>query len=296
MIAGVRALAVSIVLPTYRDWDALRSCLNALADQTLPAQEFEILVVENAGESQPRDLALPGNARLLHEPGPGSYAARNRGIAEARGEVLAFIDADCIAAPGWLQAGLECLQANPDAGLVAGNIELSYATSRLTPAECFEKAFAFRQRQNVADGVSVTANLFVRHEVFDEVGAFDFGLMSGGDFEWTRRATSQGHRLVYCEKAVVRHPARSSLSALAGKARRVTSGSQTLYQEHGVFGGIRRVVGNLVGDLASLASRWDMTWRERAWALLVLVYLKAVKVVQRFRLVTTRHGRAGPPR
>ncbi|MFQ3787560.1 glycosyltransferase family 2 protein [Halomonas sp. A29] len=286
----------SIIVPTYRDWCALRPCLGALGEQTLPAQEFEILIVENAGESQPHDLTLPGNARLLHEPAPGSYAARNLGIAEARGNVLVFLDADCIAAPGWLQAGLECLQANPEVGLVAGNIELSYAAPRLTPAECFEKAFAFRQRQNVANGVSVTANLFVRREVFDEVGVFDSGLMSGGDFEWTRRATSRGHRLVYCEGAVVHHPARSSIAALAGKARRVTSGSLALYQERGVFGGLRRVVGNLAGDVASLVSRRDMTWCERAWALLVLVYLKAVKVVQRFRLVTSRHGRAELPR
>lgn len=296
MRANVSALAVSIIVPTYRDWHALRSCLDALAEQTLPAQEYEILVVENAGESQPHDLMLPGNVRLLHEPAPGSYAARNCGIAEACGEVLAFIDADCIAAPGWLQAGRECLQANPDAGLVAGNIELSYAAPRLTPAECFEKAFAFRQRQNVANGVSVTANLFVRREVFDEVGAFDSGLMSGGDFEWTRRATSRGHRLLFCEAAVVRHPARASVNALACKARRVTSGSEALYQERGVFGGLRRVVGNLVGDVASLVSRRDMTWRERAWALLVLGYLKVVKAVQRFRLVTSRHGRAELPR
>ncbi|MCE8014975.1 glycosyltransferase [Halomonas sp. MCCC 1A17488] len=289
-------VVVSIIVPTYRDWHALRSCLDAMVDQTLPAQEFEILIVENAGETQPCDLTLPGNARLLHEPAPGSYAARNRGIAEARGDVLVFLDADCMAAPGWLQAGIECLQANPDVGLVAGNIELSYAASRLTPAECFEKAFAFRQRQNVANGVSVTANLFVRREVFDEVGVFDSGLMSGGDFEWTRRATSRGHRLLFCEIAVVRHPARSSIAALAGKARRVASGSQALYQERGVFGGLRRVLGNLVGDMASLVTRRDMTWRERAWALLVLAYLKAVKVGQRFRLVTTRHGRAELPR
>jgi GT2 family glycosyltransferase len=296
MRANVSAFVISIIVPTYRDWHALRSCLGSLAAQTIPAQEFEILIVENAGESQPHDLTLCGNARLLYEPAPGSYAARNRGIAEARGDVLAFIDADCIADPGWLQAGIECLQTNPDTGLVAGNIELSYAAPRLTPAECFEKAFAFRQRQNAANGVSVTANLFVRREVFDDVGVFDSGLMSGGDFEWTRRATSRGHLLLFCEDARVCHPARSSVAALADKARRVTSGSQALYQERGVFGGLRRVVGNLVNDVALLVSQRDMTWRERAWALLMLVYLKAVKVAQRFRLITARQGREELPR
>lgn len=296
MSADVQPPMVSIIVPTYRDWHALRSCLEALGEQSMPAQEFEVLIVENAGESQPHDLTLPGNARLLHEPSPGSYAARNRGIAEARGDVLAFLDADCIPVPGWLQAGLKYLQADPEVGLVAGNIELTYAAPRLTPAECFEKAFAFRQRQNAANGVSVTANLFVRRKVFDEVGLFDSGLMSGGDFEWTRRATSRGHRLLFCEAAVVRHPARSSIAALAGKARRVTSGSQALYRERGMFGGMQRVMGNLFGDVASLVSRRDMTWRERAWALLVLAYLKWVKVAQRFRLMVPGAERRGLPR
>lgn len=296
MSADVPTLVISIIVPTYRDWHALRSCLDALADQTLPAQEFEILIVENAGESPPCNILLPDNARLVHESVPGSYAARNRGIAEAQGEVLVFLDADCVPAPGWLQAGIDCLQSHPEVDLVAGNIELTYATPRLTPAECFEKAFAFRQQQNVANGVAVTANLFVRRRVFEEVGSFNAELMSGGDFEWTRRATSRGHRMLYCAEAVVRHPARASLSALAGKARRVTSGSQALYRERGRLGNVRRVLGNLLGDVAMLLTRQDMTWRERAWALLVLVYLKGVKVAQRCRLMVPGAERRGLPR
>ena len=293
---SIQSSLVSVVVPTYRDWPALCSCLGALAGQSTPGHCFEIIVVENAGESPPGDFLLPDNARLVHEVAPGSYAARNRGIAESRGEVLAFLDADCIPASGWLQGGLECLQANPDAGLVAGNIELSYAAPRLTPAECFEKAYAFRQKQNVADGVAVTANLFVRRSVFDEVGLFNAGMMSGGDFEWTRRATSRGHRLVYCEDAVVHHPARASLADLAGKARRVASGSQALYRQRGMLGNLRRVLGNLLADMVLPFTRQDMSWRERGWALLVLVHLKGVKVVQRFRLLALGSGRRGLPR
>ncbi|MCE8026964.1 glycosyltransferase family 2 protein [Billgrantia aerodenitrificans] len=296
MSVDVPTLVISIIVPTYRDWHALRSCLDALADQTLPAQEFEILIVENAGESPPCNILLPDNARLVHESVPGSYAARNRGIAEARGEVLVFLDADCVPAAGWLQAGIDCLQSHPEVDLVAGNIELTYATPRLTPAECFEKAFAFRQQQNVANGLAVTANLFVRRRVFEEVGPFNAELMSGGDFEWTRRATTRGHRMLYCAEAVVRHPARASLSALAGKARRVTSGSQALYRERGRLGNVRRVLGNLLGDVAMLLTRQDMTWRERAWALLVLAYLKGVKVAQRCRLMVPGAERRGLPR
>lgn len=276
---------VSVIVPTYRDWAGLENCLTGLSAQHCPQDRYEVLVVNNAREEvAPAGMDWPGNARLLQEPRPGSYAARNRGIAEARGAVIAFLDADCLPDIGWLQAGVECLQANPVAALVAGNIELTYGAQRLTPAECFEKAFAFRQAQNVEQGVAVTANLIVRRDVFDAVGWFDENMMSGGDFEWTRRATAAGFKLVYCPDAVVRHPARSTLASLAHKARRVSAGSMALHGEKGTLQGSGRVLGNLAQDLGELLSRHDMSWRERSRALGVLIYLKSVKLSQRLTM------------
>ena len=105
--------------------------------------------------------------------------------------------------------------------------------------------------------------------------------MSGGDFEWTRRATAAGFKLVYCADAVVRHPARSTLASLAQKARRVAAGSIALHGENGALRDSGRVLGNLGHDLQELLKRRDMGWRERGWALVVLVYLKGSKVRQR---------------
>lgn len=278
---------VTVIIPTYHDWQGLEVCLTGLSWQTYPAERFEIIVVDNAGEGRPADLVLPANARVIEEHKPGSYAARNRGIAAARGGVLAFLDADCLPEPTWLEAGLEYLGSREGVSLVAGQVELTFSGCRLRPAECFEKAYAFRQRQNAANGVSVTANLLARRRVFDDVGLFDDSLMSGGDFEWTGRATAQGARLVYGEHCRVTHPARDSLKALASKARRVSTGSMTLYQERGPLQGVRRVLRNIGGDLLALCNRRDMTCRERGWAVVVLGYLKAVKVRQRLRLLAS---------
>ncbi len=228
-------------------------------------------------------MVWPTNSRLLSERKPGSYAARNRGVSEARGEVLVFLDADCVPEAGWLAAGLGCLEAQ-NADLVAGHITLTYQTEKLAPAECYEKAFAFRQAQNVEQGVAVTANLIVRREVFNAVGVFNEQMMSGGDFEFTRRATTAGFKLVYCPDAVVRHPARSTLASLAQKARRVSAGSMALHGETGALQGSGRVLGNLGNDLRELLQRSDMSWRERSWALGVLIYLKGVKLRQRLAM------------
>lgn len=288
---------VSVIVPTYRDWRAIHHCLTALAKQRYPKERFKVLIVNNAPEDAlPLNLQLPCNARILMEAKPGSYAARNRGIAEAEGETLTFLDADCIPDPAWVESALACMETQ-GADLVAGHIELTFQSSKLTPAECYEKAFAFRQVQNVEQGVAVTANLIVRRKVFDAIGGFNEQTMSGGDFEWTRRATASGFKLVYCPYAVVRHPARHTLASLAHKARRVSVGSIALHAETGALQESCRVLGNLAKDLRHLMlKRRDMSWRERGWALLVLAYLKGVKVVQRFRLMVPGAERRGLPR
>ncbi|MGJ7457336.1 glycosyltransferase family 2 protein [Halomonas sp. RA08-2] len=277
-------LSVSVIVPTYRDWEALENCLSGLATQNFSSGHYEVLVVNNAPhDSAPAGIPWTDNARLIDEAKPGSYAARNRGIADAPGEVLAFLDADCVAEPGWLKTALACMGTH-GADLVAGHITLFYQDKKLTPAESYEKAFAFRQAKNVEQGVAVTANLIVRREVFEAVGNFDEDMMSGGDFEWTRRATAAGFKLVYCPNAVVSHPARSTLASLAQKARRVSAGSMALHGETGALQGSGRVLGNLGNDLYDLLKRHDMGWRERSWAFGVLVYLKGIKLCQRLAM------------
>ena len=210
---------VSVIIPVYRDWTALERCLAALAAQTLPAAEFEVLVVSNEPDPpSPRPYAA---VRWLHEPRGHSYAARNAGLAAAHGAILAFTDADCRPAPDWLAAGCAAL-AHEGVDLAAGRIRVESDTKG--PAVDYESAFAFRQEDNVRHGHGATANLFVHRQVFERVGPFDAALQSGGDFEFCQRAVQGGCRLVYAAAAVVGHPARDSLAALLRKNRRVAGG------------------------------------------------------------------------
>lgn len=292
----IAAPVVTVILPAYHDWAGVKACLDGLGRQRLLAERFEVLLVNNApDDAVPLGLRLPDNSRLLTEAKSGSYAARNCGVAEARGEVLAFLDADCSPDPAWLESALTCMEMH-GADLVAGHIQLTYQSSKLTPAECYEQAFAFRQAQNVERGAAVTANLIVRREVFDAVGVFNEQMMSGGDFEFTRRATSAGFKLVYCPEAVVRHPARHTFASLAQKARRVSAGSMALHGETGALQGSGRVLGNLGNDLRELLQRSDMSWRERGLALGVLVYLKGVKLHQRLAMRFRPRGARELPR
>ncbi len=93
---------VSVVIPVFDDPDRLRTCLQALEHQTYPKPRYEVIVVDNgSARSVPPLVGQFGQARATYEMVPGANAARNRGISLARGEILAFTDADCVPARDW---------------------------------------------------------------------------------------------------------------------------------------------------------------------------------------------------
>ncbi|MGM0506586.1 MAG: glycosyltransferase [Bacteroidota bacterium] len=216
---------VSVIIPVYRDWERLQSCLDALEAQRYPKDRLELLVINNdPGDDSPFEPDSV-NLRLLDEAVPGSYAARNRGIREATGDILAFTDSDCIPDVDWIKSGVTALLENPSIHRVAGRVELFFRSDRLNWVEIYEKAFAFPQEEYVrSEKFGVTANMFAWRDVFEKVGYFNPDLYSGGDLEWGQRADRHGYRISYAENAVVRHPARTKISDLLRKNRRAMGG------------------------------------------------------------------------
>lgn len=233
-VASAPRPRVSVVVPVHEDAAALRSCLAALREQDLAPSCYEVLVCDNGSTRDPvtdADVAPPAGShgpdvRLVTSGELGSYRARNRCLAIARGSVLAFTDADCRPHASWLSAGLADLDSSGGA-LLAGRVATYARHHPPTPVELFEVETAFPQEKYVTTmSFGVTANLFVRRDVFDAVGPFDDHLLSGGDREFCERAVRRGHRIAYSAAAVVDHPARASASELATKAERVIAGAR----------------------------------------------------------------------
>ena len=219
-------LNVSVIIPAYRDPGRLKLCLEALTTQSIGKGNYEVIVVNNE-PAKPIDFDdYPDSFRLLEQPIPGSYAARNKGVRAARGKVLAFTDADCIPDYNWLKQGVKELNVR---GLdrLAGHIEMFYEARKQTAIDYYDYAFAFPQKKYVMDGVCVTANLFVRASMFDDVGLFEESAYSGGDTEWNTRASNAGYTIGYSQNSIVKHPCRHSWGALKSKLRRVIGGRWT---------------------------------------------------------------------
>lgn len=256
---GLALPRVSVIVPVYNDVVRLRRCLAALARQSYPADRYDVLVVDN-GSTEDLAPAVPDVAgfRLLREERPGSYAARNTGLAATDAELLAFTDSDCLPMDDWLEAGVRALTVDPTVDAVGGRILLTFRSGGpVSPAEHFEAVTGFPQERYVREmSFAATANLFVRRAALDRVGPFDEQLKSGGDVEFGKRLTAGGGRLRYDAGPVVEHPARHTWGQLRIKTVRVAQGVSDRTGGLDRAGTLRRAA----RDLRSAATVWLRVW------------------------------------
>jgi len=231
-VAPVEGLPfVSVIVPVYHGWADLRACLRALSEQTYPHDRFEVIVVDNGG-----GFSLEGSEsawlpiRVLEELQPGSYAARNRGVLDARGDIFAFTDSDCIPSATWIDRGVSEFLSHPGLDRVAGGIELVFHDRyKRSAVELYEQVFAFRQKEMVERwGAAITANMFVRREVFSAIGLFSTTAYSDGDREWGVRAHESGYSIAFVPEARVLHPSRRTWQGLIRKTRRIHGGQRAM--------------------------------------------------------------------
>lgn len=217
---------VSVIVPIYNDTARLMLCLERLGRQTL-AQPVEVIVVDNGStdDLEPARRRFP-DVIWLAEPIPGSYAARNRGIAAARGRVLAFTDSDCLPDDIWLEHGIAPLLAANPPSFVGGGIDLvTTGEARLSAAELFDLAVGFPQRRFVEQvHFAMTANMLTLAETMARVGPFATSMKSGGDREWGNRAWKTVGPGMYVENARIGHPTRSTRPEVLKRIRRVAGG------------------------------------------------------------------------
>lgn len=251
-----RSLFVSVIIPVFNDAQHLRVCLEALERQTYCKTLYNVVVVDNGsnGASIIKSITEQFDHVLYaYESLPGSYAARNKGIALAKGDIIAFTDADCIPAQNWIEQGAKTLLETPNCGLVAGKIEIFFKDpQRLTTVELYESVMALPQKEFLEKHrYGATANVFTFKSVIETVGAFNANLKSSGDLEWGQRVFSFGYQQIYAEGVCVAHPARSSFRQLYARTVRHAGGRHDLAQSkpHSFMQRQRVFITDLIQDL-----------------------------------------------
>jgi GT2 family glycosyltransferase len=224
---------VSVVVPVLNGEATLRDCLQSLSRVRYPPTRREVLVVDNGSTDRTAKIARVFPARRVLEPRRGLPHARNRGIAESDGEVVAFIDADCLVSADWLR---ELVAGVTGDGVSAAAGELvAYPT-----ATAAERYYARRRPLWQAWGHDrpqtwfVQGNAALRREVFDEVGLYDgrFAGIGCEDIDFAWRFLEAGLRVAYAPRAVAFHRHRSTVRGLLAQQMGYGRGQAVLLEKH----------------------------------------------------------------
>ena len=198
--------------------DAARVLPATLA--ALVPQGVHVIVVDNGSRDDTAAVASAHGAEVVREDTPSRPGARNAGARATDAEKLLFLDADCIPDPGWADAMRACLGEHD---LVAGDTRVSTTG---TFVERFDDAWRLRQRETVErEGWAGSGNLGIRRALFEELNGFDTRFAhAGDDVDLCRRAGT----VVFCESAVVHHPAARTRTEIVKRGFRHGYGSTQL--------------------------------------------------------------------
>ena len=163
----------SIIVPVFNEERHIRGCLEALLALDHPEDRYEVIVVDNNSTDRSAEIVREyPRARLVTAEQQGDFAARNKGIVESRGEVLAFTDSDTAPEPDWLRSIGRAME-DPTLEVIVGYLRLGDA-GPLAMMERYEAArgdFVFGS-DDPSLYYGFTCNQIVRRSVFDELGLF----------------------------------------------------------------------------------------------------------------------------
>ncbi len=199
---------ISVVVPLYNSAKHLESCISALLSQTYPSSRYEIIMVDNnSTDNSIKVIMRYPRIKLLSEKKQGSYAARNRGVAESKGSIIAFTDSDCIPVPEWLDRISASLDS-PSVGIIQGSRFYTTESRGLLLLEAYESERAFYTFSGKLKGLyyGYTNNMAVRRDVFDRCGPF-LEVMRGADSIFVNRAIEEysSEIIRYVPNAAIRH-------------------------------------------------------------------------------------------
>ena len=200
----------SIIIPTYDRPKQLSTCLKSLARLHYPRDCFEVIVVNDGGETKLEAIIDPFrnqiNLSLITQPHAGPAAARNTGAAKAKGEFLAFTDDDCMPPSDWLQVLAfnftqkpNCIVGGRTINLLTNNI---YSTMSQLILDVVYRHYNVKPHES---RFFATNNMALPTDHFFAIGGFNPNFTTSEDREFCSRYLYHGFQLIYASEAIVYH-------------------------------------------------------------------------------------------
>lgn len=225
---------VSVIIPVYNGEKTIGECIESLLKLDYPKERYEIIVVDNNSKDRTAQVVKSYRIHYVEEKEiQGAYAARNRGIKQAKGQIFAFIDSDCVASRDWLTKGTEGFE-NAHVGCVGGAIKGYKPVTYVEKYLCKKNIISQEEKpKDLPFPYAKTANAFYRKDVFNKIGLFEEKWTSAGDADLSwRMQLKTDYKITFSHNSIVFHRHRSTLKQMFGQCVKWGIGYTFLFKKY----------------------------------------------------------------
>lgn len=228
---------VSVIIPVRNRPKEISMCLTALAGLVYPAEKIETIVVDDASTDNTPEAVekFPVHLIRLEHHKQASFC-RNVGAKQAKGEILAFIDSDCLAHPRWLLDLVPTLEKG-EVAAIGGRIDTYNPQNRLDHYEASKSSlmvasYAKRSQREDPFFYVPACNFLIKRKVFLQLNGFDVSLSVGEDVDLCWRLQDHGHNLAFRPRGIVFHKHRNRTAAFCKRRFQYGTSEPLLQKMH----------------------------------------------------------------
>jgi cellulose synthase/poly-beta-1,6-N-acetylglucosamine synthase-like glycosyltransferase len=236
---------VSVVVGIRNEEKFIEECIESLLNLDYPQNSYEIIIVDGMSTDKTRDIVQKYPVKLLLNERKNVGAARNLGVKNARGDLVAFTDGDCKVHPQWLKTLVREMQDAPDDVMCFGGPNLIFDTDPI-----FGRVVGYAQESFLGSGGSAQSNnstkkhyvaslpncnAMYKKSAIQEVGGFDELFIVGQDCDLNYRIGKKGNKFLYVPEAKVLHHRRGTLKSFSVRMFKYGMWMAELFKKHGEF-------------------------------------------------------------
>jgi glycosyltransferase involved in cell wall biosynthesis len=201
MIKQSKPSCLSIIIPAFNEENYINRCLEAIKKMNNENMDLEIIVVDNGSTDKTVEISQSYGAKVLIKREGTIASLRNYGAKNSKGDLISFLDADCIVSEDWLSKALVYVR---DKERIVIGFRLSIPTNSNWVAQSWDLLFSKRDTTSEVDWLP-TGNIIMAREAFMVVNGFDETLESNEDYDFCFRLRNKGHEIISCADTSVIH-------------------------------------------------------------------------------------------
>lgn len=205
-------MKASIIIPAYNEGKFLRATLEAATQQDY--QDYEVIVVDNNSKDDTFEVASSfAGVKVVKELNGGTNWARECGRKEAMGEIIAMLDADCIAPKHWLSEGVKIISSKPNIAAVSGPYDYYDTAFALRFVTAFTQRYVYNLTSKILNflgtgGVIIGGNCIAWAKYLEQMGGFDTSYKFYGDDTDTAKRLSRYGKVLFSNKIYLKSSGR----------------------------------------------------------------------------------------